>query len=289
MNTPELIAAFRSETEDLVKAVLLQYYFNNGAVPYANTAEVLSVIPIGLRAAYLTVNVAGVEYWFLPDGSLVPKFGSLTLANGSVTMAKIMDIASQTFIGRNAAGPGSPEVLSVATVLEMLGLTSYANKVDKEVGKSLVNNGLILKIHDKFAEDEAAVIAAIQAFLDGLVLTDNNYTDEEKAKLALLHQDIYTISLPAGNIATKVAGATFTPTGWGTVAQSGDYDVIITHVLTGRKARFVNIFEINGSDEDLLSFDKGTAYTGITNSGLTTKIKGLAPTTLAININLIFD
>lgn len=113
--------------------------------------------------------------------------------------------------------------------------------------------------------------------------------DTEIARLLTIKSNPYQINMPAGNITTKIAGATFSPAGWATIAQSGDYDAIITHTLTGRKARFVNIFEVNGSDENLLSFDKGTAYTGITNNGLTTKIKGLAPTTLAINVNLIFD
>ena len=41
-------------------------YLKNGA-PYADTSEVLSLIPLSERCPYLTVNVMGVEYWFSAD------------------------------------------------------------------------------------------------------------------------------------------------------------------------------------------------------------------------------
>ena len=127
-----------------------------------------------------------------------------------------------------------------------------ANKVDKESGKSLL-------------------------------------ADTEIARLLTIKSNPYQINMPAGNISTKIAGATFVPTGWATVAQSGDYDALITHVLTGRKAGFINVFEVDGTKESLLSYDKGTAYTGFDNDGLTTLIKGLAPTTLPIVIKIVMD
>jgi len=107
--------------------------------------------------------------------------------------------------------------------------------------------------------------------------------------LETLKSNPYQINMPAGNITTKVAGASFLPLGWATVAQSGDYDAIVTHILTGRKVGFVNVFEIDGSNERLLSFNKGTAYTGIVGNGLTIKLEGLAPTTLPIRIEFIID
>jgi hypothetical protein len=44
-------------------------YFNQAGVPYTNTAEVLTELTAGIRHRGLTVNVAGVEYWF-KDGIL---------------------------------------------------------------------------------------------------------------------------------------------------------------------------------------------------------------------------
>jgi hypothetical protein len=46
-----------------------------------------------------------------------------TIANSAVTLAKMENRATQTFIGRNTAGTGVPEELSVATAKTMLSLT----------------------------------------------------------------------------------------------------------------------------------------------------------------------
>ena len=99
----------------------------------------------------------------------------------------------------------------------------------------------------------------------------------------------YEINMPSGDLATKISGATFLPTAWATIAINSSTNVMITHVLTDRKISFVNVFEIDGSNERLLSFDKGTAYTGIVGNGLTVLIEGIAPTTLPIRIELIFN
>lgn len=46
-----------------------------------------------------------------------------TIANNAVTLAKMADMADASFLGRNTAGTGDPEVLSIATAKTMLGLT----------------------------------------------------------------------------------------------------------------------------------------------------------------------
>ncbi len=46
-----------------------------------------------------------------------------TIDNNAVTLAKIEDIATDSFIGRDTAGTGDPEVLSVATAKTLLNLT----------------------------------------------------------------------------------------------------------------------------------------------------------------------
>ncbi|HAT75508.1 MAG TPA: hypothetical protein DCS19_01360 [Flavobacterium sp.] len=99
----------------------------------------------------------------------------------------------------------------------------------------------------------------------------------------------YQINLPTGDLSAKIAGATFSPTGWATVSLIGGSNMLITHTLTGRKIAFVNVFEIDGSNEDLQSFDKGTAYTGIRGNGSTVLISGCTPTLLAARIELMFN
>lgn len=101
-------------------------------------------------------------------------------------------------------------------------------------------------------------------------------------------QTLYEILMPAGDLVTKVAGATFTDSEWGSIIQSDDYDVIITHNLTGRDIAFVNVWENNNGKHRLLSFDKGTAYTAIESENNLVTIFGLAPTLLPIRIELIF-
>lgn len=46
-----------------------------------------------------------------------------TIAANSVTLAKMADMATASFLGRNTAGTGDPEVLSIATAKTMLNLT----------------------------------------------------------------------------------------------------------------------------------------------------------------------
>lgn len=98
----------------------------------------------------------------------------------------------------------------------------------------------------------------------------------------------YKMSMPAGDITTKVAGATFTPTGWGIVEQSGEANILITHILTGREIKFANVFEIN-SGKRLLSWERGQAYSGFVTDGLTTLLEGFAPTTLPVEVVFILD
>lgn len=135
-----------------------------------------------------------------------------------------------------------------------------------------------------------------QAEVDALLLNkvdkvtgESLIADAEKTRLLGVKVNPYQINLPAGNITTKIAGATFLPVGWATIAQSGDYDAIITHTLTGRKVGPVTVFETDSGYDVWLSAEKGMAYTGYKGNATTVKIEGLAPTTLPVRIELIFD
>lgn len=50
-----------------------------------------------------------------------------TIANNAVTLAKLQDISTASFLGRNTAGTGDPEILSIATSKSMLGLSGTNN------------------------------------------------------------------------------------------------------------------------------------------------------------------
>jgi len=68
--------------------------------------------------------------------------GTVTLPAGTVTLAMQANMATASFIGRNTAGTGAPEVLSAATALSILGVTSGASV--SSVGGTGTVNGLTL-------------------------------------------------------------------------------------------------------------------------------------------------
>jgi len=71
--------------------------------------------------------IATIASSVLPDGDygdiVVSGSGSvITIDNKAVTLAKMADVATASILGRNTAGTGVPEVLSVSTVKSMLGI-----------------------------------------------------------------------------------------------------------------------------------------------------------------------
>jgi hypothetical protein len=121
-------------------------YLNNG-VPYLSTAQALSLIPMISRSPYLPVNVLGVEYWFSEDmTTLNAKWAALSLLDGSVTLGKMVDMATASLIYRKTAGDGPPEVQTLATLRTDLNIpadptNALNNKVDKAAGQRLITAG----------------------------------------------------------------------------------------------------------------------------------------------------
>lgn len=279
--TPEqlaLITAFRLETEDLFKALTRQIYFKNGVGPYADTADVLATIPEADRVAYLTlVNVNGTDYWFTDSTTLVPYVGSLSLADGAVTLAKMANMATASFIGRNTAGTGSPEILSVATVLSMLGLTNVVsglnNKVDKAAGYSLVLDTIISQIHAPGSDNQdlTAIIASI---------------NELQAAVAKVP---YRIILPAAStVAGRCVTPTELPTDWTVSEGASDQDLLITHTLDTRKVVDVKVWIINTEGERQMP--GALAFVGLLSPTSTTLIiESLCTKEYPIRIEILFD
>lgn len=73
-------------------------------------------------------------------------FGTFTIDNGVVTLAKMANMATASILGRNTAGTGAPEVLSASTVRSILGLTD-ADKGDittsSSFGTFTIDNGVV--------------------------------------------------------------------------------------------------------------------------------------------------
>lgn len=89
-----------------------------------------------------------------------------TIANGVVTNAKAANMATATFKGRNTAGTGSPEDLSVATAQSMLGLGAQP-----AVAKT-ANYTLLASDHGKMFTNEGAgglVRFTLPTWADGLI------------------------------------------------------------------------------------------------------------------------
>jgi hypothetical protein len=77
----------------------LESKYFNGTVPYTDVAQAESLITIGLRHRGLTVNIAGVEYWFkdgINNGDLVEKTG------GGGVNRDISSINTNTTAGNDA-------------------------------------------------------------------------------------------------------------------------------------------------------------------------------------------
>ncbi len=132
--------------------------------------------------------------------------------DGSVTLAKLADLATDTFIGRDTAGTGVPEALSVATVKTMLGVATGAALVVDTDGTLAANsdaNTATQKAVKTYADGVGTTtLAAAQTYADGLVvgLVDDRGNYDASGNVfpssggsgtagAVLKGDLWTISV----------------------------------------------------------------------------------------------
>ena len=284
------ITVFRMEVEDIVPLIVLKYYFKGGAigVTYVDEADVLATIPLAERQPYMTVNIDGEEYWFLPDlTTLANKLTYLTILDGTITLAKMADMPSGTLIYRRSAGTGVPEVQTLAQLKTDLNIPSsvdLSGLVEKVTGYGLFPIAWLPFIHEPGSDDQD---------LSGLVEKVTGYSlisDAEIARLALIKQNVYKIELPAGtSITERLAGTVVKPTGW-TLAADGPTggNLKITHDLTDRGIVTVSVkaTDLTGT-RVLVPFRD--AYSGLLEDGLDLTIEGLAINDLPLTIALIFD
>lgn len=115
------------------------------------------------------------------------------------------------------------------------------------------------------------------------IIADNN-----TEAIGTFKANPYQMNLPAGDLASKVAGATFTPTGWAIVAVDNAVNALLTHTLTDRKPVLVKVWEIDGANERLTK-DFEDAFSGILATATTVNVEGINPTALALRVEFIFD
>lgn len=229
------------------------FYFNDGD-PYTDTAEAYTVVGT-YWFPYLTVNIAGVEYWFDEGGVLVEKFVASSIADGSITLAKMADVATATVFYRKTAGTGAPEVQTLATLKTDLGIDALeTGKVDVVAGYGLIS-------------------------------------DAERALIGAAKQVVFTLTLPnAVSVAARVAlmvETTDYPTGWTVEADTNPIDLKITHGLE-RRIVDATVYSVDGTAERKLYGN--SAYSGIyapTNEILI--IESLATIGSDIVLHLIFS
>ena len=251
-------------------------YLKNG-IPYADSAEVLTTIPIAQRSPYLTVNIVGTEYWFTDPTTLVNKFGSLSIPDNSITMAKLANIDSGYVFYRASAGNGDPEAVPLA-ILKTALLLSNTNTGD-ETEASILDKLNVLDVVQ--SSDLTSYIPVTPGY--GLI------SDSDLLRLQNTCS-IYTITLPSastvtGRIDVATEGIDY-PNGWVLSAGVSPVDISITHGLNKRVAH-ISICAVTGTEEQALF--NTAAYNGWkTPDSNSLLIQSLATIPKQIKIYMIF-
>ena len=93
--------------------------------------------------------------------------GTVTIAAKAVTLAKMNDITTASFIGRNTAATGVPEVLSVSTVKTMLGVTTEkVEDFEQSVDSITSHTGSFMR----FALAQTPLSSTISVQINGVTL-----------------------------------------------------------------------------------------------------------------------
>jgi len=214
---------------------------------------------------FLMKSQRPLDEWYLNDG--------VAWADNAAALAGIPSGSRSPFKLINVNGTLS-WFLADLTTLEAVTISSIQNAA----GVSFADAGELYdaeNVEDALAE----VMSALNTLADSIGVTPT------------VNKNVFPITFGAySSVSDRVTNAVETtnyPTDWILTASDGT-NLSIVHNLTGRKLSTVNIWEIDGTTErSLPNFSQ--AYTGLTLTGSTIIIEGLAPTLLAIRISLLFE
>jgi hypothetical protein len=149
-------------------------------------------------------------------GDVTTSAGSLaaTIANNAVTLAKMADLTSPTFLGRNTGGTGDPEALTPTTALTMLGGTTGTGALVRQVSPDLTTPAIASFVNAGHTHTNAAGGGTLaEAALALTDVTTNNASTSAHG------------FMPKGTGSTttfyRSDGTQATPSGGGNVSNSG--------------------------------------------------------------------
>jgi hypothetical protein len=260
-------------------------YFNSSNQPYASIDEVLAQIAENERPDYLLVNVQGVDYWRLPNGSFVPKNEYLSIADKAISLVKMADMAALSVIGNSTNGATMPQYIAFSALKGFLGLSK------SDIGLANVDNT---------SDANKPISSATQTALDGkqgslgFVPYNSSNPDGYITPAALLAYYFlppeFRIILPS---ASTVAGRCVTPielpTGWTVSAGVVDTDLVITHNLH-REMCLCSVMSVDPSTFEKANLPIGANYNNFKEDRYsnTITIQGFATVEKTVIIHLFF-
>lgn len=248
---------------------------SSGYVLYRKTSGDGSIEEQSLATLKADLGLTGTNSGDQDLSGLVPNTRTI---NGHVLSGDIdldaEDVGAPTGSGTSTGENTGDE--TEASILSKLGITviSGENTGDQTAATTPIEDAGELFI----AEDVEGALAEVKTIADA-----------NAVQLLLTPVRERIILGASSDVATRIAsGDTIKPTGWVLAADSGT-NLLITHTFTGKKIIDINVFEIDGDNEDIVKpFE--VAYSGFRGNAVTNTIiiYGLDTEAVKLRIELLF-